>query len=195
MTPLRPTLTDRQFYARPTVVVARELLGAELHRRLPGGEGLLSGYIVEAEAYTQDDPACHAFRGIKERCRVMFGEPGHAYVYFIYGMYYCLNVVTEPAETPGAVLIRAVQAENTNGPGKLCRQWQIDRTDNGVDLLDAASGLWITPGLALEDEDIVSTTRVGLSVARERPWRFYIRNNPYVSDYKKRRQSPPKVRV
>ena len=123
------------FYARSTVDVARDLLGQMLCRRLPDGN-IVSAPIVEVEAYTSDDPACHAFRGPTKRCRIMFGPAGRAYVYLIYGMYHCLNVVTEPTGTPGAVLIRAIGVGGGDGPGKLCRMLEIDCLLNDVDLED-----------------------------------------------------------
>lgn len=170
----------QQFFHRDTVTVARELIGTTLCRRLDDGT-ILSGAIVEVEAYTQDDPACHAFRGKTKRCEVMFGPGGFAYVYFIYGMYNCLNVVTEIEGTAGAVLIRAVSSEGTNGPGKLCRAWAIDRTHNGVDLMNAESPLWLVRGERVPDEQIDITRRIGLSVAQEQLWRFSVKNHPDVS--------------
>ncbi len=169
-------------------MVARQLLGAILCRRTPSG-GVLTAPIVEVEAYTEDDPACHAFRGLTERTRVMFGPPGHAYVYFIYGMYFCLNVVTEPENTPGAVLIRAIGIAGGEGPGKLCRLWGIDKSANGVDLCEPSSELWIVRGAKVSKSEIEISTRIGLKVAEERPWRFHLKGHPQVSGLKKRR--PP----
>jgi len=171
---------SQNFYSRPTLEVARDLLGAILCRRISRNQ-ILSGPIVELEAYTADDPACHAFRGRTARTSVMFGPPGHAYVYFIYGMYFCLNVVTEPEGIPGAILIRAVGADGTNGPGKLCREWQINRSHNGLSLFEPGSKLWICPGQPVPDSHIITTPRVGISSAQDRPWRFYLRDHPAVS--------------
>src|SRR5271156_6623270 len=117
------TVYTEEFYARSTLKVAKDLLGCHLHRRLPSGI-ILSAAITETEAYTADDPASHAFRGKTKRTEVMFGPPGRAYVYFIYGMYYCLNVVTEPEGIPGAILIRGLHGKSghgahLNGPGKI----------------------------------------------------------------------------
>lgn len=142
---------------------------------------ILKAPIVEVEAYTEDDPACHASKGKTNRCRVMFGPPGRAYVYFIYGMYFCLNVVTEPEERPGAVLIRALGAPGTNGPGKLCREWQIDGRHNEANLLTSKSDLWIEPGDMLNIDNIEVSPRIGISSAQERLWRFYIKGHPSVS--------------
>jgi DNA-3-methyladenine glycosylase len=170
----------RDFFARPTVEVAPDLLGVQLVRTLPSGD-VLRAPIVEVEAYTEDDPACHAFRGVTERCRVMFGPPGFAYVYFIYGMYFCLNVVTENDGTPGAVLIRALGIPGGDGPGKLCRLWAIDRTQNGSDLLDPASSLYLETGTKYGARQISVTERIGIKVAMERPWRFFVTDHPHVS--------------
>lgn len=152
----------------------------KLCRRLHDGT-ILTGRIVEAEAYTQDDPACHAFKGITPRSKIMYGPPGFAYVYFIYGMYHCLNVVTEADGTAGAVLIRALEFDGANGPGKLCRQWQIDKSFNGVDLLDQNSHLWLSGGSLKIDETMEVTPRIGISVATDKLWRFSIRGNKFVS--------------
>lgn len=178
------TKLTREFFARPTVEVAPALLGMSLVRTMPSGETVRAP-IVEVEAYTQDDPACHAYRGITERCRVMFGPPGFAYVYFIYGMYFCLNVVTENEGTPGAVLIRALGIPGGDGPGKLCRQWEIDRSLNGVDLLDSGSQLYLEHGTEYGAEHISITERIGINVATERPWRFFVTNHPHVSGKKR----------
>ena len=174
----------KDFYARPTVTVARDLLGTVLCRRFADGR-IVSAPIVEVEAYTEDDPACHAFRGITERCRVLFGPPGLAYVYFIYGMYNCLNVVTEPDGVPGAVLIRALATEGGTGPGKLCHTWQIDRSFNGADFTSRESTLWIVEGQRVPDANVGETVRIGVTSAQDRIWRFYMKNNEFVSGPRK----------
>jgi DNA-3-methyladenine glycosylase len=172
------------FYSRSTLDVARELLGVNLCRRLPDGK-VLSAPIVEVEAYTGDDPACHAYRGLTPRSSTLFGPPGCAYVYFIYGMYNCFNVVTEPVGTPGAVLVRAIESENTNGPGKLCRQWNITREHNGLSLLKHTGELWLSPGGDVKDEDVGISPRIGVSSAQDRLYRFFIKGHPSVSGPRK----------
>lgn len=167
-------------FEQSTLEVARNLLGTVLCRRLEDGKEI-RGQIIEVEAYTADDPACHAFNGLTERTRPMFGPPGHAYVYFIYGMYHCLNVVTEPEGTAGAVLIRAVDAEGADGPGKLCRKWAIDKSHNNVDLTRADSPLWLESGEKIPDRLVVTTPRIGITRAAERPWRFIVKNHPGLS--------------
>ncbi len=174
----------RDFYSRPTLEVARDLLGAPLVRRLHNGE-ILTGRILEVEAYTHDDPACHAFRGKTERCKIMFGPAGYVYVYFIYGMYWCLNVVTEQEGIAGAVLIRAVETPHGNGPGKLCRAWDINRQHYGLDLCDPASEIYIARAEPLGEEEIEVSTRIGLKVAQDRVWRFFVKDHPGVSVLKR----------
>jgi DNA-3-methyladenine glycosylase len=186
----------RTFYERNTVRVAKELLGKVLVRRL--NSTLLEGIIVETEAYRgRDDAASHAYRGPTKWNQVMFGEPGHAYVYFTYGMHYCLNVTTEPAGQPGAVLIRAAQpikgiAETkrrrrtdnvkdlSNGPAKLTQAFAITSTLNGHDLT-LGRKLYVTELFRPDPFTIVSGTRIGIRVAVERRWRFFVKDNPFVS--------------
>lgn len=171
---------SREFFARPTVEVAPDLLGMILCRRLSDGS-IAKAEIVEVEAYTADDPACHAWRGKTKRCEVMFGPPGYSYVYFIYGMYNCLNVVTEPDGIAGAILIRAIDTAGGNGPGKLCKTWEINREHNGIDLLDRSGVLYLEPGRKLDAADIGISIRVGISVAQENLWRFFIKGHSQVS--------------
>jgi DNA-3-methyladenine glycosylase len=182
----------REFYSRDTLRVARELLGKTLVHDTERGR--IAGMIVETEAYTSNDPACHACSGITPRNAVMFGEPGHAYVYFTYGMYFCFNAVTAPQGTGEAVLVRAVEPlegidlmiENrgtevetnlTSGPGKLCMAFGLKRDHNGLDL--TAGSLTIMNGE--RPSEIAETTRIGIRVGADLPWRFYIPNNPHVS--------------
>ena len=174
------------FYHRKTPVVARQLLGSILCRRLPSGK-ILKGMIVETEAYRYNEPACHAFRGMTPRTKVMFGPPGVAYVYFIYGNYFCLNVVTEEEGTACAVLIRALEGEGTNGPGKLCRAFGITRQENGVDLMNPESSLWICSSEPLKRSQIGVSTRIGINVAKELRWRYFVKGHPCVSGPKSHR--------
>ncbi len=205
----RAALITPDWCDRPSVEVAPDLIGCRLYRQLPNGP-LIRATIVETEAYAPADPACHAFKGPSKRNAAMFGPPGRSYVYLIYGMYHCLNVVTEPLATGSAVLIRALEldtvppelppklpAKKTQkphriaaGPGKLCRALQIDRALDGV-LYHPDNGLWLahrdrtlTPGLdpgLNSGLDIVQTTRIGITKAVEQPWRWYLKNSPAVS--------------
>jgi len=176
-------IINRDFYNRNTIEVAKDLLGCKLSRKL--GNRVLSGIIVEVEAYTQEDPACHAFRGKTPRSATLFKQPGIAYVYFIYGMYHCVNVVTEEYDRAGAVLIRALEpvapVENTNGPGKLCRALQITKELNEADVTSKDSDLYIEEGITVPENRIVTAVRIGIKQACEYPWRFYIKDNKFVS--------------
>lgn len=175
----------RSFFDRPTLEVAPQLLGQVLVRRLAGE--VYESEIVEVEAYTSDDPACHAYGGRKKRCEVMFGPAGYAYVYFIYGMYHCLNVVTEGDGVPGAVLIRAVsplsglEHTRTNGPGKPCKTLAIDLALNGQPLF-ARGELYIAAAKPdLKPLRVIATPRIGISKAQERLWRFCWQDHPALS--------------
>ena len=190
----------RTFYDRDTVRMARDLLGQLLVRMLPGGEALVCR-ITETEAYVgRMDKACHAY-GYKRtpRTETLFAPPGTAYIYLIYGMYHCLNFVTEPEGEPSAVLIRGAKpvqngdiiAKNRfgrkmdeltsyqkknflNGPGKLCKGLRLTRAENGLDLTDRDSGLYVCPGPA--PAEIFVGKRIGIDYAQEArdfPWRFW----------------------
>ncbi len=177
MTPPRPL--GRRFYARPTLGLARALLGAFLCRRQR--DSVLRGRIVEVEAYT-DDAASHA-RGRRRTRRnaVMVGPPGCAYVYVTYGMHHCVNVVAERDGVPGAVLLRGLEGlPAANGPGRLCRALDIDRRLDGLDLT-VGDALWIEPGRRRHGERVVVATRIGIRTDVELPWRLYLAGSPGVS--------------
>lgn len=184
----------REFFNRPTPVVARDLLGKRLvcvedQRRL-------SGIIIETEAYRgEEDQGCHAKAGLTPRTRVMYGPPGHAYVYFTYGMHWMLNFVTEAEGFPAAVLIRAIQPLEgqeiiasrrrgqpprswTDGPAKLCRALGIDGRLNGVDICAEDAPLFVEMGVSIPDSSVTITPRVGLNSVAEpwksQPWRFLV---------------------
>jgi len=177
----------------PVSVVAARLLGCELERTIDGHT--MRVRIVETEAYDQTDAASHSYKGRTQRTDVMFGPPGHLYVYFTYGMHYCCNIVVGPEGYGAAVLIRAVEpikgnevmearrdktgVDATNGPAKLCQALAIDKRLNGHDLSQPPLKLIMTP--ALSPDEITTTTRIGISRAQEVPWRFYITNNQFVS--------------
>jgi DNA-3-methyladenine glycosylase len=213
----------RRFYSRPTLTVAQDLLGKFLIvmdcadrnppflppcKRGMGGGFIISGMIVETEAYIGGkDLACHASRGKTERTKVMFGKPGHVYVYMIYGMYCCLNIVTEKEGFPAAVLIRAIEPKKgvekmlrnrklsknagvihelpllASGPGRLCQAFGIAKKLNGADL--TGDKIWIEDrGIKIRKRDIIQTKRIGVDYAgkcKNYPWRFYIKGNKFVS--------------
>lgn len=176
----------RSFYARETLVVARELLGMHLVHEGPAGRQV--GRIVETEAYKgPKDLAAHSSRGRTQRTQVMFGPPGHAYVYLIYGFWNCLNVVTAAEGVPHAVLLRGLEpiegvSDTTHGPGLLCRALHIDRGLNGADLL--GSTLRIEKPDRYRAPRTARSTRIGVDYAgawAEKPWRFFERDSIYVS--------------
>ena len=179
------------FFNRSTLDVTRELLGMHLVRTLKGKR--VSGIITETEAYIgEKDLACHAKAGITTRTKVMYGPPGHAYVYFTYGMHWMLNTVTQSEGFPAAVLLRAIQpldgieiissnrkGRDTNGPAKLTQALEINKELNGIDLCSKDSGLWIEKGLPFPDESVIIGPRVGLNTVPEpwksKPWRFQLK--------------------
>ena len=182
-------ILGRKFFQRDTSLVARELLGKVLVRISRGKYA--SGVIIETEAYYgTSDPASHACRGITPRSSIMFGKAGVAYVYLCYGVYWLLNVVTEVAETPGAVLIRGLRPQKgkkimqqrrkisgteglADGPGKLTIAMEIDGSDNGVDMTSSKDGLFFTPGpVSIGELNIKNTARIGISEGKDRMLRY-----------------------
>ncbi|HXV38182.1 MAG TPA: DNA-3-methyladenine glycosylase [Nitrosopumilaceae archaeon] len=185
-------IITHSFYARDTVDVARDLLGKKLVRKI--GNKIISGIITETEAYRyKDDPASHSFAGLTERNKAMFGPVGIAYVYFTYGMHYCMNVVARDGDyEAGAVLIRALEPREgvnfmikqrktdeisnlTNGPAKLTQALQITKKQYGEDLTKLSS-LFIADGIQIKDSEIVKRSRVGIKKATDKLWNFTIRN-------------------
>ena len=188
----------RDFYLQDTRIAAQKLLGQIVSRRLPSGE-VLSGIIVETEAYLTDDPACHAYRGQTPRNSAMFGPPGRTYVYFTYGLHMMLNLVCGPEGTAEAVLIRALEpvkgidtmrdnrggiAETrqlTNGPGKLAQALALTRlSHNSLDVTNLQSDIQILANVYPPFE-MVTTTRIGITQGADLPWRYYVQGNRYVS--------------
>lgn len=185
-------ILPRDFYNRPTLNVARDLIGARLVRILNGNK--LVGLIVETEAYiSEKDLACHARAGLTPRTAPMYGEPGHAYVYFTYGNHWMLNAVTERERFPAAVLIRAIQpiegvevmlkrreGRDMFGPGKLTQAMGIGRKENQADLTEPASPLRIEAGVRVPNSLVTKSPRVGLNNTPEpwlsKPWRFKVKN-------------------
>jgi DNA-3-methyladenine glycosylase len=189
------------FYRPAADVVAPRLLGHLLIRNSPDGPS--GGVIVEVEAYLTGDPASHTFNGETARNRVMWGPPGYAYVYFIYGNHWCFNVVCQPAGVGEAILVRAIEPtigldlmrarrivkqehQLTNGPGKLCSALDINRGQNGADLCDAHSPAFIARNpsrlsLLRSRGPLVTTTRIGIVKAAELPLRYYLGGSKFVS--------------
>jgi DNA-3-methyladenine glycosylase len=209
----------RSFYLRPTLTVARDLLGKYFVRE-SNGETLI-GMIVEVEAYLGlKDPASHTYRGKTKRNEVMFKKGGHLYVYFTYGMHFCANIVTEDEGIGHAVLLRAIEPVKgieimrknrgfetvynkapalliakekqtsdstkkkhdlnlTNGPAKLCEAMDIHREQNGTDLL--GEEIYLTKGISVKKSQVLSSQRIGITQAKEKRWRFYLKGNKFVS--------------
>ncbi len=196
-------ILKKDFYIGTTPKIAKRLLGKRLCRKTESG--LWVGKIVETEAYVgAKDLACHSAKGRTTRTEAMFDTAGHAYIYLIYGMYYCLNIVTQKEGVPEAVLIRSLeplilsgekiepeqeryQEEKTekilNGPGKLCREFRIGKELNGANLVEK-NGLWLEDGEDVPPRDIVAVPRIGVDYAghwKDKPLRFYIKDNGFVS--------------
>lgn len=197
-----PTIKlEKSFYQRELLKVAKELLGKILVRK--DGDKILAGKIVEVEAYHGDfDEAAHSFRGITKRTEIMFNEGGFLYVYFTYGAHHCCNVVTGKKGQGTAVLIRAVEPlagidkmiknrfgrkiknekeifNLTSGPGKVCQAFDIDRIHSGIDL--TGDNIFILDNKKLSNKEIGISTRIGITKSVDLPWRFFVKNNPYLS--------------
>lgn len=188
---------NKDFYLQDTLVVAQQLLGKYLYRKYKAQ--YLVGKIVETEAYKDNDPASHAFKGKTRRNEVMFWEGGHLYVYFTYGMHYCCNVVTEKEGSGCAVLIRAVEPvegldtmiklrkfngakiyDLTNGPAKLCQAFNITKKDNGKYLNDEEIFI-VDSEINLKNLIIGRSQRIGIKEGIEKQWRYFIKNSPWLS--------------
>ncbi|MDX2241740.1 MAG: DNA-3-methyladenine glycosylase [Leptolyngbyaceae cyanobacterium bins.302] len=200
--PAEPTAIPPNWFARPAIEVAPACIGCTLVRQFPDGQ-IFKGLIVETEAYEPGDPACHAYRRKTQRNAVMFGVPGRTYVYRIYGIYHCLNLVTDLDGIPSAVLIRALELKTlpswlelptdskldraAAGPGKLCIAFQIDQRLNEQPL-QPGSPLWLEPRtpefqqqLEAGNLHLTQTTRIGLTQGVDLPWRWYLTSSPAVS--------------
>lgn len=174
----------RPFFIRPTLTVSKELLGKFLVRRI--GRKKLVGKIVETEAYIgPEDRASHAFLGkITPRNKTEYLEGGHIYIYLCYGMYWQMNITTARKGKPECVLIRALESPEATGPGKLCKWLQLDKSFAGEDLCKPKR-IWLeNRGVKIKKSQIVAAPRIGIDYAGQwakKPWRFYIKNNPFVS--------------
>ena len=193
----------RSFYTQRTLTVAKELLGKIFVHKI--GTKYISGMIVETEAYLFNDPASHSFRGLTERNKPMFNNGGFLYVYFTYRMHYCANIVTYREGIGEAVLIRAVEPIDgievmyanrkfrddrhrkgdghlhilTNGPAKFAKAFSLTKIHTGIDLI--GNEIFITEGKSIPNSSIVKTTRIGISSAIDKKWRFYVKGNEWIS--------------
>lgn len=194
-------ILSQSWFERSALEVAPDLIGCTLVRRFADGR-MLRGTIVETEAYEEGDPACHAYRKKTKRNWIMFGPAGYVYVYLIYGMYYCLNFITDRDEFASAVLIRALAMEEVDpallkpkelksrerpdriaaGPGKLCRMMEIDLDLYGTSL-EEGSALWVEGRSLMSNSPIklIQTTRIGLTQGVDLPWRWYLKDCKAVS--------------
>lgn len=201
----------KKFYLRDSIEVAPELIGKYFCKK--AGEKLLVGKIVEVEAYNGAfDEAAHTFIGKTERNKIMFEDGGHLYVYFTYGMYFCCNVVCGVKDEGQAVLIRGIQPINeidtmlrnrfgtietnstqekniTNGPGKICMAFNIKRNANGTDL--TGNNIFLTEGESIDKSEIMVSKRIGIKKSADLPWRFFVRNNSYVTNHKFNKSAKP----
>ncbi len=189
-------MIDEEFFKDDAVTLAQKLLGCVL--RHESEDGVTSGIIVETEAYSQEDAASHSCRGKTERTKIMFGPGGYAYVYFTYGMHYCFNVVSGPVGHGQAVLIRALEPlegieimqrrrgkelkkDLCSGPAKLVQSVGITKADYGKPLFDGKLLINRSINLNITPDMIMSGPRIGVSKAVDTPWRFWIKDNPYIS--------------
>ena len=176
---------SRSFFCRPAEVVAPELIGCRLVKRQDNGD-FLWGVIVETEAYSQDDPACHGYRRRSPQNETLFGPPGRFYVYVSYGIHHCVNVVTERAEWANGVLLRAAVLPNeaervAAGPGLLARRFGLTRSDDSQPVT-GEHDVWLAPRSASFDSpELVTTTRIGISQGKDLPLRWYLRSSRSVS--------------
>lgn len=190
---LKNSILNRSFYSRNTIDVAKDLLGCILFNKTE--KGITIGKIVEVEAYLMDDPASHSYNGQTYRNSFMFGPPGHAYVYFIYGMYHCFNAVTREEGIGEAVLLRALEPLDgiglmkirrnirigrnlCNGPAKLVQAMGIEPQYNGIDI--TKGNLFISDKID-KNIEIITTTRIGIKEGNHSPLRFYIKGNNFIS--------------
>lgn len=200
---MRPAVLPRSFFARPAPTVASELVGMVLQRPELG----LAARIVEVEAYVQDDPACHAFNGQTARNATLFGLAGHAYVYFTYGMHWCLNTVTGDSGSGQGVLLRAAEPlegeevmrrhrgdvrhrDLLRGPARLAQAFGIDAALNGADFCGDGPLVLVDDGAGPTRAQIVATPRTGVSRGADTPWRFALKDSPWVSPYKRHPKAP-----
>jgi DNA-3-methyladenine glycosylase len=173
---LKRVILSQAYFNRPTLMVARSLVGKYVVRQ--NGKGMIAGKIIEVEAYVgAEDKACHASKGRTARTEVLFGLPGMSYVYLIYGMYHMLNVVTERADFPAAVLIRAIEVDGRliDGPGKLCRELGIDRSLHQIDMTQGRSIWFEDRDVRVARKKIGTFPRIGVDYAgawAKKPWRF-----------------------
>jgi len=188
-------LLTKEFFARPSNLVAPNLIGCLLIKRLSRKQ-YLSGVIVETEAYSQEEASCHGFSGRTKRNTTLFGEPGNLYTYLTYGIYNCVNIVTGEKDWANGVLLRAIAIKGENerissGPGLLAKRFDLNRNHDNL-FLSPENGIWVTEGVNnLIRDNIIQTTRIGISQAKDIPWRWYLRSSRSISKRVKGDKTPP----
>ena len=190
------SILTKEFFSRSSHLVAPSLIGCFLIKRI-SKESFLTGVIVETEAYSQEEASCHGFSGKTERNKTLFGEPGNFYIYLSYGINSCVNIVTGKRNWANGVLLRsiAIKGENeriASGPGLLAKRFGLNRNFDNLPL-SPANNFWITEGENLKETgSIVQTTRIGISQAKDIPWRWYLKSSRSVSKRAKGDRIPPK---
>ena len=187
------------FFYRPANLVAPDLIGCLLvTQQLKGG--YIYGVIVETEAYSQEEPACHGYHRRTPNNETLFGEPGHLYVYLTYGIYHCVNIVTDKANWASGVLLRAIALPGEDeriaaGPGLLAKRFELNRTHDSLHI-SLENGLWLASRPSNENmQKIIQTTRIGISKAKELPWRWYLQGNRSISKRAKGDRCPTKLKT
>tara|TARA_Y100001968_G_scaffold333539_1_gene397079 strand:- start:1452 stop:2120 length:669 start_codon:yes stop_codon:yes gene_type:complete len=189
-------ILPKTFFCRPAELVAPDLLGCKLVKR-NSDRNLLWGVIVETEAYSQKEPACHGFNRRSPSNETLFGDPGIFYIYMTYGMYHCVNIVTDKSNWASGVLLRAIAIPGENeriasGPGLIAMRFGLNRLDDGCqNSID--KGLWIaSPNEHFKEfSNVINTTRIGISKAKDLPWRWYLKSSRSISKRSKGDKCPP----
>ena len=190
------SLLTKEFFSRPSHLVAPNLIGCSLIKRI-SKSSFLAGVIVETEAYSQEEASCHGFSGRTQRNETLFGEPGNLYIYLSYGINSCVNIVTGKKNWANGVLLRsiAIKGENeriASGPGLLAKRFGLNRDFDNLPL-SPANNFWLTKGKNFKEMgNIVQTTRIGISQAKDIPWRWYLKSSRSVSKRAKGDRIPPK---
>ena len=189
------SLLKNKFFARPSNIVAPDLIGCFLIKRIAENK-YLSGVIIETEAYSQEEASCHGFSGRTQRNKTLFGEPGNLYIYLSYVIYHCVNIVTGKKNWANGVLLRsiAIKGEDeriASGPGLLAKRYGLNRNHNNL-LLSPKNDFWLTQGETVKEMGkIIQTTRIGISQAKDIPWRWYLESSRSVSKRVKGDKTPP----
>jgi len=187
----------KNFFARHSSIVAPLLIGCKLVRRNDDNQ-ILQGIIVETEAYSQEDEACHGFNKRTNSNEVLFGEPGNFYIYRSYGIHHCLNIVTHKNNFASGVLIRSIFINNedervASGPGLITKKFFINKEFNGLKSFDNAYLKIIKRDIKVSEEDLMQTTRIGISKAKDLKWRWYLKSSRSISKREKRDKNPKEL--